>query len=475
MSKRKVLFALGFVTLLSVSLLYLSFLLPIALSCGEKIGLASVSKSNLLSVHFNGITKFRLPSGKFPNGIFRASDGSVWFGEQDVPGIAHLYPNGTMVEYAWPVSYYPSTTSIWGIAQWNGRVWGSDALGSQIVGLDSSTAALYAVKLSERGAFPYTVTVGPDDALWFTELFVSKVGRIDAQCRLKEFDVPSSFGGTPTQIGFDNTTSGYYVDAGNTTGGLGTVLSFDPREFAPQPIYGTFNLRAPSSLALVGGGIFVAQHTSSTLAFHDSNAHEWVFFPTSPVNYFDTTLPYFVAANGSMVWFNEHYANRMARLDADRGLLTEYSLSDPPANRITGIDNALTFALGKDRVWFTELTANYVGYVDASYQPTFIVSQASNSKLKLRPGASVNVTFVVSGESTKPLKVQFADTENVTGRPRRIMMNANATEIQSLNGQKDILVSVTADKTLPLGNYMLLVTVTDGSTSQGVYLKLQVS
>jgi hypothetical protein len=44
-------------------------------------------------------------------------------------------------------------------------------------------------------------------------------------------------------------------------------------------------------------------------------------------------------------------------------LLTEYSLSNPPANKTAQIDNALTFALGKDKVWFTELTANYIGYV----------------------------------------------------------------------------------------------------------------
>jgi virginiamycin B lyase len=426
-------------------------------------------------VHFDAITKFRLPANKFPNGIITAPDGSVWFGEQDVPGVAHLYPNGTMVEFAWPVTYSPSTTSIWGVAQWKGRVWASDALGSQLVGLDPSTATAYAVRLNEPGAFPYTITVGPDGALWFTELFVSKLGRIDAQCRLKEYAVPLNFGGTPTQIAFENSTSSYYVDAGNTTSGLGTILSFDPNQFSPQPVDGTFTLRAPSSLVLVPGGIWVAQHTSSTLAFYDLNAHEWVSFPTSPVSYEDTTLPYFVAANGSVVWFNEHYANRMAKLDAEHGLLTEYSLSDPPASRVTGIDNALTFALGKDKVWFTEATANYVGFVDAAYRPTFTISPANNPNIKLRPGGNINVTFTISGQSEQPLMVQFADTENATGRPQGILMNADVTQIQSLDGQKEILVDVTADKTLSVGSYMLLVTVTNGSTNECAYLKLQIT
>jgi len=190
------------------------------------------------------------------------------------------------------------------------------------------------------------------------------------------------------------------------------------------------------------------------------------------VAYKDLTLPYFVAANESQVWFNEHYANRMARFDTERGLLTEYSLSNPPASKISGIDNALTFALAKDRVWFTELTANYVGYVDAAYKPNFTISQASNSDINLKPGGRVIVTFTVSGKSTAPITVQFADTEDITGRPQRIIMNVNITEIQSLNGRETILVSVTAERSLPPGNYTLLVDISNGLVDQGAYLRV---
>jgi streptogramin lyase len=328
------------------------------------------------------------------------------------------------------------------------------------------------VKL-DAGAFPYTLTVGPDNSLWFTEVFASKIGRLDQQLRLHEYFLPVA--GTPAQIAFANNTLGYYVDTGNIGLVKPGIFSFDPNNFSPVKVGYEATLRAPTSLALVQGGVFLAQHGASNLAYYNLNSHQWVFFPTSPVAFQNTTLPYFVAANGSMVWFNEHYGNRMARLDAEHGLLTEYSLSDPPASKIRGIDNALTFALGNGKVWFTELTANYVGYVDASYQSTFKVSPASNPNIKLKPGGNVNVTFTVSGQSLKPLTVQFADTENVTGRPRRIMMNANATEIESLSGQKEIVVDVKASETIPAGNYTLLVTVTDGLVNQGAYVKLQIT
>ena len=474
MNRRRALLAMAVVVVaFSASLLYLFFPLhsvSVVTPCGERLGPAIVSEFNLPSVHFGAVTKFRLPGDKSPNGIVASPDGSVWFGEQNVPGLAHLYPNGSMIEYAWPVSYSPSTTSIWSVVEWNGRIWASDALGSQIVGLDPTTAMVYAVKLSDVAAFPYTATVAPDGSLWFTELFVSKIGRIDAQCALKEFVVPKNFGGTPTQIWFENPNTGYYVDAGNVTSGLGTLLSFDPNNFSPQPVDGAFNLRAPSSLVSGSDGIWVAQHASSAIAFYDLKTDEWVSFPTSPINYEDTTLPYFVATNSSLVWFNEHYANRIARLDTEHSLLTEYSLSNPPASKITGIDNALTFALAKDRIWFTELTANYVGYVDATYLPDFTISHAGNSSINLKPGGNANVTFTVEGKSQAPITVEFADTEGITGRPQRIMMNATVNEIQSLNGQVTIQVNVTADRTLPEGDYTLLVTFSNGLINQGAYL-----
>ena len=475
MRKRSILVGFVAVVVLFASLVYLYFPLQAAPSCGHRLGPANVSEFNLPSVHFGGVTKFHLPGDKFPNGIAALSDGSVWFGEQNVPGLAHLYPNGTMLEYAWPVSYLPSTTSIWGVVQWNGRIWASDALGSQIVELDPSTAMVYAVKLSEAAAFPYTITVGPDDALWFTELFVSKLGRIDTHCKLEEFAVPQNFGGTPTQIWFENDTSGYYVDAGNATSGSGTLLSFNPNQFAPRPIDGTFNLRAPSSLVPGSNGIWVAQHASSAVAFYNFNGNDWVFYPTSPISYEDTTLPYFVAANGSQVWFNEHYANHMAVIDTEHSLLTEYSLSDPPASEIIGIDNALTFALGEGKVWFTELTANYVGYVSSSYRPPFTISQPSNSSIKLSHGGNINLTFTISGKSPAPLTVQFADTEDNTGRPQKILMTANVTETQLTRGQSEIVVNVKTDRTLVAGKYVLLVSVTDGLISQGAYVALQVT
>ena len=473
MLNRKTLYVLAIV-LLSVGCVTVFLTYSSVYSCGVPLGSTTVSRFDLKTIHFGAVTKFRLPNSGFPNGITAAPDGSIWFGEQNVPALAHLYQNGTMIEYAWPVSYSPSTTAIWGVADWKGRIWASDALGGQIVSLNPITSSLTVIKLGNVEAFPYTITVGPDDALWFTELYGLKLGRIDAQCKLTEYAVPKSFGGTPTQIEFQNDTTGYYADVGNATSAVSRILSFNIKQFAPQPIPGSFRPIAASSLALTPDGLWVAQHASSNLAYDNFQTNSFSLFPTTPVSYVETTLPYFVVGNGSLVWFNEHYANRIGVIDTQRQLLTEYSLSNPPANKTTQIDNALTLTLCGSRVWFTELTANYVGYIDASYQPTFSVSPAKQI-FHATAGRNLTMSFVASGFSTGPLRIRFADSEKYTSVPFRIALQSNETEISSLNGRDLINVVVSTDPRLVPGTYTLLITLSNGLINQGVYVSLQVA
>jgi uncharacterized membrane protein len=166
----------------------------------------------------------------------------------------------------------------------------------------------------------------------------------------------------------------------------------------------------------------------------------------------------------------------MAVIDMDRDLLTEYSLSNPPANKTTQIDNALTFALGKDKVWFTELTANYVGYVDATYSPYFSITRnGGDNPIEMRPGDSVSLNFTVKGSSKIPLSVKFADSENFTSRPDRILMNADVAEIKLLNNQTNVIITIRIGSTLSPGSYILLVTATDGSIDRGIYIHLQIN
>ena len=453
-------------------------------SCSQPLGGNKVLKSQLSSVSFGAVTKFKLPSpDRNPNGVIVAPDGSVWFGEQTIPGVGHIFPNGTLVEYAWPFSYPTQSgsgqgcspkTEIWGITLWNGNVWAADTAGNQIVGLTPASDSFQTIKLRQNDSYPYSLTIDPENSLWFTELFASKIGRVDLNGTLHEYSLPGGNRGVPSAIVFVNKTLGYYSDAGQAGAGNGGVYSFNPDHFSPELVTGGRKLNLPTSLALSHGGVWLALHGSSQIAFYDFTQRAWKSYPTSTVTYVKTTLPYFIESNGSTIWFNEHYGNRMAMVDPDKSQLTEYSLSKPPATSGSDIDNALTFALGRGRAWFTEWTANYVGFVDMGYRPTFSVS-VDNSTLSLASGDTKSVTVTLSGQSPNPLALKFSDSESFTGTSKNINISTDQQSIPSLNGQERITVHIQAGTQLSAGPYTIAITGSDGLISRSTYIELSVT
>jgi virginiamycin B lyase len=474
--------------LLGASLVYF-FVVEGGFSTGTApLGGKGILESQLRTASFGAVTQYALPSPvRSPNAITVAPDGSVWFGEEAVPGVGHLYPNGTLVEYAWPFKYQTAPnvggspvykTDIWGVALWNGRVWASDTAMNQLVGLDPSTGSFTTVHLPTNDSFPYTITVGSDGSLWFTEISSSKIGRVFPNGTLVEY--PLLAGGheeTPTEIAFLNSTLGYYVTVGGTPGRSTSALyAFNPSKFSPRQVIGNGALSFPNSLALTDGrGIWIDLHGPSMVGFYNLTNGAYTLYPTSTITYTNTVLPYFIRTNdSSSVWFNEHYGNKIAVIDTVKGTLTEYSESDPPADNGSKIYNSLTFALGHRGAWFTALSGNFIGYVDASYRPSYSVAVDGDRTIQLKPGQKANVTISVTGDSSQPLAIQFSDSETFTALPKNLVITSNVGEIESLTGRQNFVVTIVAEGSLTPGNYTVLVTVSGGLVQESVYLFLRV-
>lgn len=441
----------------------------------------AVHKSQLTKTQFGGITLFDLPKPeRAPNGVMAAEDGSVWFGEWTVPGIGHLYPNGTLVEYSWQFPY-PSRqtevqskcgerTFIWDIAYWQGRVWAGDTTGNQLVGVDPTTASVRTIRLGENNSFPYTLTAGPDGSLWFTQIFSSKIGKVDPQGRLVEYKLPHDSGSIPSEVVFANSTLGYYV-LGRPSSLNGSVYSFSPPNFIPR-LVAEGELRDPGSLTLANDGIWIAQHSASSLAFYSFAEGRWTKFPTSTVSYASFTLPYFVRSNGSLTVFNEHYGEKIGVLDIQRQTLTEYSTSQRKITSLSNITNMLTFDLAHGKLWFAQMSENTIGYVDTSYKPEFSVSVRENGTTEMRPGEQVEVTLELRGGSSRPINFQASNSESSTAIPELIKITTNKDRIPGFVGIETIPVSIAADKSISPGRYVVLLTVSDGSIYRSVYLRL---
>jgi len=455
---------------------------------------APVVRSELASRSFGAVTTFSLPAPeRLPNAITVAPDGSVWFGEQAVAGLAHLFvTNGTLVEYSFPDTYAANSaagygcadkTDIWGVALWDGRVWATDSAQNRLIGLSPTNDTFKIVPLSTNDSLPYTLTPGPDNALWFTQINSGQIGTLYANGTLEEHSVkvpeylnntsaPIKVPGVPAQIVFANSSVGYYVDASPLISGS-AVFAFDPAHFSPE-LVGTGNrsLSDPDSISLGEMGIWLAQHGDSSLALVNPENGSLTVYPTSSVGYVGSTLPYFVETNGSLVWFNEHFGNRIAVLDFPNETLTEYSLSDPAASNMSQIDNALTFALGGGKAWFTESTANAIGCVSASYRPSFSISANGNSTISLKRGGSASLQVDLRGDSSSPLSIQLSDSAPASSTGANIAMHADKSVVDSLVGSQT--VNITVDAGNAPGRYTLLVTATDGLISRSVYVQVTV-
>ena len=143
-------------------------------------------------------------------------------------------------------------------------------------------------------------------------------------------------------------------------------------------------LLSPSSTSLDDSGTpWVADHATSIFFKLDpanGNVTKYVTSTASPRIYGGKasaeayTLPYWIQpGNGSIIWFNEHTGNKIARFDTSNETLVEYWIPSQNkywancGNQTTncGLANALQFSFGKDgNVWFSEWTENKLGQLD---------------------------------------------------------------------------------------------------------------
>lgn len=428
------------------------------------------------------MTTFDLPTPqRSPNSITAAPDGSVWFGENAVPGLAHLFLNGTLVEYPWP---FPNTTpsslcsdrsEIWGVVFWNGLVWASDPANDQLVGMNTTTGAFTVIPLP-ADVIPRFLAVDTGNRLWFTETSLpAQVGVVSGSAAAPSFySVPAGEGEYTTSILIVNSSLAYVVTV-NPTENDGEVFSFDPLSPSPsfQQVGGNQTLLGPYSVAVADGGVWVGEHDASRVDFFNPASGQWSFYPTSTLPKLALTLPYYLKANGSTVWFNEHDANRMAQL-TNGTTLTEYAMSATPIEDI-GIGNALTIGLDGNLAWFTAWTGNQVGFVNDSIAPSFSISATPEGGETAAPGSSFQLQLGLTGTSSRPLNLTFSDSETPSSVPQDITFVASSSSFPSLDGTVSVQVTVNVSSATPPGNYLLLATIGDGLTWRSVYVPLTVS
>jgi streptogramin lyase len=451
---------------------------------GDCTALSGVFKSQLPSQSFGEVTTYQLAKPlRAPNSIVAAPDGSVWFGEIALRGVAHLFENGTLLEYPWPSSFYSTTSDcfdleqLWGLVLWNGLVWASDHANDQLVGLNPANDSFRTIQLG-TGDSPLFLAIDPSGNLWFTTSTTPAViGVVDsATGAISYFSVPATPGEFAASLLFSNSTLAYVV-AVSSSNNQGQVLSFNPLAPAStfQRVGGNETLLAPYSVAAADGGLWVGEHDASNLAFLNLTSNQWSYYPTSLNPEIPLTLPYYLLANGTGVWFNEHDSNKVAEVCCGAATLTEYNVSQSSLAK-SGIGNVLTIGLDRNLLWFTAWTGNAVGFVNASMAPPFSISSDANATVNdIAQGSSAQFALEVTGSSATPLTMQFSDSESHTSVPTDISFQTNSSTMTGLSVSRTVELTVSVSTAAPPGRYLLLATVTDGFTFRSVYIPVDVT
>jgi virginiamycin B lyase len=132
------------------------------------------------------VTEFAIPTeNSSPGGITAGPDGALWFTESVGGKIDRITTDGKITEFALP----NPNAQPWGITTGpDGALWFTESacvrqpgprciIGNKI-GRITTTGLVTEFTIPSDGSGPHSITTGPDGALWFTEYYESRVGRL---------------------------------------------------------------------------------------------------------------------------------------------------------------------------------------------------------------------------------------------------------------------------------------------------------
>ncbi|SDI18147.1 virginiamycin B lyase [Bradyrhizobium sp. Rc2d] len=132
------------------------------------------------------VTEFTIsPENSSPGAITSGPDGALWFTEPVSGKIVRMTTDGEMTEFALP----NPDAQPWGIATGpDGALWFTEAscvrqqasrciVGNRI-GRITTSGSVTEFAIPSDGSETHSITTGPDGALWFTEYYGSRIGRL---------------------------------------------------------------------------------------------------------------------------------------------------------------------------------------------------------------------------------------------------------------------------------------------------------
>lgn len=435
------------------------------------------------------VKEFQLPKDNFPNGILVDRSGTVWavgsksksliaFDPEEKRAKSYSISSGSdssALAVVWTMAEDPNDGSIWFAGSGKIPLWRFDPQTGRFESISSPTASPIQMKFDDAGR------------IWYA----SQHGEIGAVLKggVQEYDVKE------LELGKESFPSGVFIQNRSlwitqsadgrialfniTTSADGKIVDIAKAAQFPQQE----TLFSPTDIIINNGSAWVTEHNTSFLTEYNFKTQELRRYPTALHPIQISTLPYWLAEDpsGKGVWFNEHRGNRIAFFDFSTRTLTEYEI---PTRNLKGgyIANVLTVAAdptNENKVWFTELTEDKIGYVDRSVPIPFDISTL-DKQIVLEEGQTARINIEVTRNPEVEL---FNNTLSFNASSSAVqsgvLLNATAIfspsllDLSKVDGTQTLILEL-KDEGIQQGQHILAVSATDGAVIRTVYLELVV-
>ena len=263
-------------------------------------------------------------------------------------------------------------------------IWFTDARTNSIgkLHVESNDIDLYRILTPDAG--PMGLVLSPENnTLWFSELNGNKISSLDfLSNKITEYTLKENSG--PTFLVFDKEDFLWV-----TMSYSNSVLKINLDDLVSHGNSPITELKLPKGdqfspfgIAIIDDNglekLVVSDHGSSRVIVSDvsSNLNTYSSYWTSQSSQYPQTLPgQIVKDESGNVFFPQHGGNKISKLDIKTGKVTEYDIPTGPLSTVVylAIDQE-----GK-KIWFTEVLANKIGYLDTTIHIPIDVKTSSNS------------------------------------------------------------------------------------------------
>lgn len=344
-------------------------------------------------------------NASYPLGVTMDSKGNVWFSEANRQSISVFYAaNQTFKTFRLPTNT-TELTMIWFLFfDKSGYLWFADQDQPLLWRFNPTTEQFANFSTGNNLVRPYALAYNQNtDQVWFTSTYTNQIGLFqigpdESATMQKLINLPS--------IGTENSGPAgiAFAPGGRLVIGQPFTSSIAEYDISSQKFVHVWQL--PPGTQPVGVApdpnrnvIWYTDHAASLFGYVNETNGKSTEYSTSLFHYTQPngdviqsiTLPYWIqeSSNG-MLWFDQHYSNKMARFDPLTGTLTEFSIpTQSSANQTTAYSSEpLRFYLDDQRgmVWFTEFSGNKLSELPMNSsmpQDSFLL----NSSLKIAEGS----------------------------------------------------------------------------------------